>query len=87
MISLFGWPEETEDLLGWVPGSVKDESWAECGNLAMKELLTEICFPLTRTRMFQDESCSLRLPFLVRTKNNIHLVETTETALPDYDLT
>ena len=65
LVSLFGQPEETEDLLGWVPGSVRNDTWRECGNLALKELLTEICFPLTRTGTFQGENYALRLcPFL-----------------------
>ena len=51
------------------------DGWAECGNLALKELLAEICFPLTSTGTLQGESCALRLPFLVRTENNIHLLE------------
>jgi len=29
------------------------ESWAECGNLALKELQTEICFCLTRMGHFK----------------------------------
>ena len=29
--------------------SVRDDGWGECGNLALKELLAEICFPLTST--------------------------------------
>jgi len=37
----------------WVPDSIKDESWAECGNLALKELQTEICFCLTRMGHFK----------------------------------
>ena len=55
---------ETEDLLCWMPVSVRDDGWAECGNLALKELLAEICFPLTSTGTLQGESCALRLPFL-----------------------
>ena len=31
-----------QDLLGWVPGSIKDERSADCGNLALKELPNEI---------------------------------------------
>ena len=41
-----------KDLFGWVPGSNKDDWWAECGNLALKELPTEICFCLTRMGHF-----------------------------------
>ena len=66
---------DTEDLLCWKPVSVRDEGWAECGKLAPKELLAEICFPLTSTGTLQGESCALRLPFIVRTENNIHLGE------------
>ena len=66
---------DTEDLLCWMPVSVRDDGRAECGNLALKKLLVEICFPLTSTGTLQGESSALRLPFLVRTDNNIHLVE------------
>ena len=66
---------DTEDLLYWMPVSVRDDGWKECGNLALKELLAEICFPLTSTGTLQGESCALRQLFLVRTENNIHLVE------------
>ena len=66
---------DSEDLLCWMPVSVGDDGWAECGNLTLKELLAEICFPLTSSGTLQGESCALRLPFLVRTDNNIHLVE------------
>ena len=42
-----------QDLLGWVPGSIKDESWAECGNLALKDLPNEISFCLYRMGHFK----------------------------------
>ena len=29
-------------VLCWMPVSVRDDGWAECGNLALKELLAEI---------------------------------------------
>ena len=64
--SAFVWPEETEGQLDWVPGSLRDDSWAGCGDLALKELPAEICHLLARTGT---------LPFLVNTKSNIHLVE------------
>ena len=41
-----------QDLLCWVPGSIKDESWVEYGNLALKELPIETCFCLTRMGHF-----------------------------------
>ena len=66
---------DPEDLLCWMPVSVRDDGWAECGNLALKELLAEIYFPLTSTGTLQGERCALILPFLVMTENNIHLVE------------
>ena len=66
---------DNEDLLCWMPVSVRDDGWAECLNQALKELLAEICFNLTSTGTLQGESCALRLPFIVRTENNIHLVE------------
>ena len=66
---------DTEDLLCWMPVSVRDDGSAECGNLALKALLAEICFPSTSTGTLQGESCALRLPFLLRTENNIHLGE------------
>ena len=66
---------DSEDLLCWMPLSVGDDGWEECGNLALKELLAEICFHLSSTGTLQGESCALRMTFLVRTENNIHLVE------------
>ena len=58
-----------------MPVSVRDDGWAECLNLALKELMAEICFNLTSTGTLQGESCALRLPLFARTVNNIHLVE------------
>ena len=66
---------DSEELLCWMPVSVGNDGWAECGNLALKELLAEICFPLTSSGTLQGESCALRLPFLVSTEKNIHLLE------------
>ena len=40
-------------MLGWVPGSIKNESWAVCGNLALKELPNEICFCLSKMGLFK----------------------------------
>jgi len=42
-----------QDLLGWVPGSIKDETWADCGSLALKELPYEISFCLSRMGHFK----------------------------------
>ena len=36
LISPFGRSEETEDLLGRAPGSVRHDSWAECGKWSWK---------------------------------------------------
>ena len=76
--------------MGWVPGSIKDESWAECGNLALKELPNEICFCLSRIGDLKVKVVLETLPSLDRarmTENNIHLVEIYRTLLPDHDLT
>jgi hypothetical protein len=43
--------------------------------VALKELPTEILFLLTTTGILLGENCDLRLPFLVKTENNIPLVE------------
>ena len=40
---LFERPEEREGQFGWGPGSLRDDSWAGCGNQAPKEVPTEIC--------------------------------------------
>ena len=72
---LFGWTEETEGQLDWVPGSLRDDSWAGCGNLALRELPPEICLLLARTGPGGCKLCLGTLLFLVRTENNIHLVE------------
>ena len=42
-----------QDVLYCVPGSIKDESWAECGNLALMEMPNEICFCLSRMGHFK----------------------------------
>ena len=42
-----------QDLLDWVPGTIKDESWVECGNLALKELPNEISFCSSRMGHFK----------------------------------
>ena len=42
-----------QNLLDWVPGSIKDESLAECGNLALKDMPNEICFCLSRMGHFK----------------------------------
>ena len=73
LVSPFGPPEEAEDQLGWMPGSLRDDSWEGCGNLALKELPTEIRLLLARTGTLEGESCALgscpfwsgqRIPFL-----------------------
>ena len=45
--------------LGWVPSSLRDNSWAGCGNLALKELPTELYLLLFRTRTLEGESRGL----------------------------
>ena len=65
--------------MGWMPGSIKDESWAECGNLAPKELPNEICFCLSKMGHFKVKFCLETLPSLDRArmikkkKKKIHL--------------
>ena len=61
--------------MDWVPGSIKDDSWEECGNLALKELPNEICFCLSRIGDLKVKVVLETLPSLVRTENNIHLIE------------
>ena len=57
-------PRRLRASLGWVPGSLRDDSWAECGNLALKELPAELCLLLGRTGTLEGESCALGLyPF------------------------
>ena len=55
----------------WVPGFLSDESWVGPGDLALRELLTDICLLLARTGTSEGRA----MPFLVRTGNNIRLVE------------
>ena len=60
---LFGQPEETEGKVGWVHG--RDDSLAGFGDLDLRELPTEICLLLARTRTLEDASCALGpCPFL-----------------------
>ena len=67
-----------QDILVWVTGCIKDESWAECGNLALKELPNEICFCLSRIGDLKVKVVLETLPSLDRarkTENNFPLVE------------
>ena len=67
-------PRRLRASLGWVPGFLRDNSWAGCGNLALKELPAELSLPFVRTRTLEGESCALGLcPFW--SGSNIHLVE------------
>ena len=57
---------------------MKDESWAECGNLDLKELPNEICFCLSRIGDLKVKVVLETLPSLDRarkTENNFPLVE------------
>ena len=58
-----------------MPGFLRDDSWEGYGNLAMKELPTEICLLLKDWDLGGSKLCLGTLPFLVRTENNIRLVE------------
>ena len=65
LVSHFGWPEEPESQLGWAPGFFRDDSWVEPGDPALRELPTELCLLLARTRTLEGESCTLApCPFL-----------------------
>ena len=75
LVSPSGWPEQTDGQLGWMPGSLRDDSWAGRGNLALKEVPAEICLLLARTGALGWKLCLGTLPFLVRIENNIYLVE------------
>ena len=55
MVSSLGWPEEPESQLGWGPGSLRNDSWAESGDLALRELPTEICLLFARTGTLECE--------------------------------
>ena len=46
--------------LGWAPGSFSDDRWGGSGDLALRELLAELCLLLARPRTLEGESCSLR---------------------------
>ena len=65
LVNTFRWPEETEGHLGWVPGSLSDDSWAGCGDLALRELPAELCLLLVRMGTLEGDSCALgSCPFL-----------------------
>ena len=55
MVSPLWWPEEREDQLGWAPGSLSNDSWAESGDLALRELPTDICLLFARTGTLEGE--------------------------------
>ena len=52
---LWGGPEEPEGQLGWAPGSLHNDSRAESGDLALRELPTEICLLFARTGTLEGE--------------------------------
>lgn len=56
---VFGWPEEPEGQLGWMSGSLSNDGWAGCGNLALRQLPTKICLLLARTKTLEGKSCAL----------------------------
>ena len=58
-----------------MPDFLRDDSWGGCGNLAMKELPTEICLLFKDWDLGGSKLCLGMLPFLVRTENNICLIE------------
>ena len=83
-----GQPEEPEGQLVWTPSSLSDDSWARCGNLAPRELPTEICLLLARTGTLVGESCALGpCPFLSGQRITFVWQKFTGTLLPDHDLT
>ena len=55
MVSPLWWPEEREDQLGWAPGSLSNDSWAESGDLALRELPTDICLLFAWTGTLEGE--------------------------------
>ena len=59
----------------WVPGSLRDDSWTGSGNLALRELPTDIGLLSQDWDLGGWKLCLGILPFLVRTERNIHLVE------------
>lgn len=54
-MSLLWWPDEREDQLGWAPGSLSSDSWAESRDLALRELPTDICLLFTWTGTLEGE--------------------------------
>ena len=64
-LPLFGQSEEPEGQLGWMPGSLSDDTWAESGDMALRKLPTEIYLLLARTKTLEGKSCALGpCPFL-----------------------
>ena len=58
-----------------VPGSFRDDSWAGCWNLGLKQLPTKICLHWAKTGTLKGKNCALGpCPFLSR-QNNICMVE------------
>ena len=68
-------PEEPEGQLGWAPGSLSDDSWAGSGDLALREPPAELCLLLAWTGTLEGVSCVGTWPLIVRTENDIRLVE------------
>lgn len=72
------WPgqvEKPECQLSWVIDSLNNDSWARSGDLAPRELPTELCLFSQGSSLRRGNVCLGTLPFLIRTESNIYLVE------------
>ena len=59
------WCRAGHALVCQMPGFLKDDSWAESGNLVLRKLPTELCLLLARPRTLEGESYTLGpCPFL-----------------------
>ena len=73
--------------MGWMPFSLRDDSLARCGNLALKELLTKICLLLARAGPLEGENCALGLCSLPEQTITFIRKRFIGTSLPAHDLT
>ena len=85
------WPgqaEKPEGQLSWETDSLNNDSWARSGDRAPRELPTELCLFSQGSSLRGQKVCLGTLPFLIRTENNIYLVEMNRNTLtwpwPDF---
>lgn len=73
-------------VVSWVPGFLSDDSWIKSGDLALRELPTELCLLLAKTWTLEGEGWALGPWPSLSEQRSFVWWRFTGTSLPDYDL-